>query len=522
MGRKTLFSDSVTFSLASASAVVSASVLNLSIAIRFGVNYQADAFFIAYTIPGILATALLSAVQVVLVPTFVRLREDRGPAEGEKLIVGLGVVGLLIWSVVALAGIIWGPLYVKVLTPASAPESQELAIRISRWIFVIVPLTWLVGFLQSLLNSEHRFIFPLMSESLANVLAIGILWIGNKHTSIMAVGLAFVVKMVVQILISSIGVRWHNRLSGWVINAGYRREIQRTMGGVGIRFGAALARQSSVTIERFWTANLAIGTISALSYAQMGVNVLSKVFSASVATVLLPTLSAVARKETDGRRRTNVEALRLSLFMTVPVAAFSMIFSHPISRLVLAFSNTHVDLMRLTARLLGIYAWRIPLMSLLSVLLAPFYASEDVKTPVTHMVLMLGLNLILDALLFYVLGVYGLPLAAVMTDIASVIRAFWLQKRLDETPTPIFAVTLRHGIVSIILSTGMAGGAAGLSLAIIQSWLGFGMVGQVISLGVALLLGAGVYLAGIGLTKLPEAAFLTLIVKTIRTKVGKR
>ncbi len=521
VGRRTLFNDSIAFSVASALAVISVSVLNLSIAIRFGANYQADAFFIAYTIPGILATALLSAVQVVLVPTFVRLMEARGAVAGERLIVGLGATGLAIWIVVALVGIVGGPAYVRLLTPGSAPETQQLAVQISRWIFVIVPLTWLAGFLQSLLNSQHRFVFPLMSESFANVLAVSILWVGGKSANIVVVGLAFVVKMAAQILVSAIGVQWRVRLSGWESDAGYWREIGATLRGLGIRFGAALARQSSVTFERFWTANLAIGVLSALSYAQMGVNVMSRIFSASVATVLLPVLSAAALKETKGRRA-SVEALRLSLFMTIPVAAFSMAFSYPAARLILAFSDTPMDLVRLTAYLLGIYAWRVPFMALLSVLLAPFYAAEDVKTPVIHMVLMLGLNLLLDALLFYSIGVYGFPLAAVITDALSVVRAFWLQKRLDAQPTPVAAEGLPRGIVGIVLSTGIASALAWMCWLFLQSWLGSGVVRQVIALGIALLWGGSVYFVAIGIAKLPEAAFMAVAVKTIRAKVSKR
>ncbi len=523
MARKNIFDDSLVFSLASALAVVSTSVLNFYIVVRFGANYQADAFFVAYTVPGILTAAMLSAMQVVLVPTFVHLGETYGSIEGGKRITWLGVVGLLVWSGVALVGMVCGPSLIKVFTPSVALVVQQIAAQISRWIFFVVPLTWLAGFFQSLLNSQRRFIIPLISESLANMLAVSILLIRGESVTVIAVSVIFVIKVVVQVLFSLLGLWWHIKAHEVFTSiSAERADIGATFWGFSLRFGAALARQSNVTFERFWAANLATGTVSALSYAQMTVNMLSKVFSASVATVLLPSLSETTSKETNGQESISVDILRLSLFLTMPIAAFGMIFSYPVSRIALVFSGTYGDLIRLTARLLSVNVWQVPLIALLSVLLAPFYAVEDIKTPVNHMFLMLGVNLILDVLLFPVLGVYGFPFAAVLTDLISVLRAFWLQKRLDSRLAFASILDLRHGLVGLMASVGVAMVIAWLLLHLLLQLIGASVWGQIFSLGLALLGGGSIYFVVIWLIKLPEAAYIVTILNTLRAKVIKR
>jgi putative peptidoglycan lipid II flippase len=521
--RNNLFDSSIAFSFASALAVGSTSILNLYIITRFGANYQADAFFVAYTVPGLMASAMLSAMQVVLVPTFVRLREEQKPVDERRWVAWLGILGLLICSGLALLGVAGGPFYVKAFTPGIASATKQIAVQISRWIFVVVPLTWLSGFLQSLLNSQQRFILPLISESFANILAVIILLTGGKDTTVIMVSFVFVAKMIVHVLFLGLGAHLYIKIDKNIMGiANDRTGIGATFQGLGMRFGAALARQSNITVERFWTANLTAGTVSALSYAQMGVNTLSRIFSTSVSTVLLPSLSEMTRKEANGRGGVSVDILRLSLFLTVPVAAFSMIISYPVSRIIMSFSNTHSDLVLLTARLLAIDVWRIPLMALVAVLLAPFYAVEDIKTPVNHMLLMLGVNLILDVMLFYIIGIYAFPLAAVLTDAVSVLRLFWLQRRLRGPSIPVFTTDLRYSIVGLTVSIGIAVTITWLLFRILIQYIGTSMGGQIVSLGIALLIGGSIYLLAIWLTKLPEAVYIVATIKIIRAKVIKR
>jgi peptidoglycan biosynthesis protein MviN/MurJ (putative lipid II flippase) len=346
-----------------------------------------------------------------------------------------------------------------------------------------------------------------------------LIFILGRRTSIAIVGLSFVVKVVLQIGVSAFGIEWVTRKVGSVVATGYRREIWTPLRGLTARLGAALLRQSSVTVERFWSASLETGTISSLSYAQMGANMLSRVFSNSVATVLLPALSQAAWRNGEERQNTTGDAMRLTLFLTVPVAAFGAVFSYPGSRIVLAFSGTRAALVMLTSRLLALYALRVPTLALISVLLAPFYALEDVRTPIQHMVLMLGVNLTLDVLLFHVVGVYGFPLAAVLADIVSIARAFWLQKRADVH----YSIrSLGRDLTMVLAGTGVAVLGA-LALYHRQTQLIGGRTGdQIISLGLATLLGGVIYLVTTRAVGMPEAILVTTTAKTVCAKLLRR
>ena len=84
-----------------------------------------------------------------------------------------------------------------------------------------------------------------------------------------------------QIVVSASGLELGAIVKGiWPSTAvTYRHEIWTALRGLAVRLGAAMLRQSSVTVERFWAAALGIGTVSALSYTQLGTNMLSKIFS---------------------------------------------------------------------------------------------------------------------------------------------------------------------------------------------------------------------------------------------------
>jgi putative peptidoglycan lipid II flippase len=519
VNNKRFVSDSIAFSAISALAVATTGALNLSIAIRFGAGSQADAFFLAYTVPGLVAGAMSTAMRLVLVPSFVRLVEDHRPAAAWRIILTIGMVGLLVWSVVALAGVIAAPLYIGALSSSISPGAQQLAIQISRWIFVIIPLTWLAGFVQAVLNSQRRFVLPLTAEFFANVVALSLIFTMGRRMGIMIVGLSFIAKAVLQIGLSALGLEWETRALGSVGATSYRSEIWTPLQALTVRLGAALLRQSSATVERFWSAFLDTGTVSSLSYAQMGVNMLSKVFSNSVATVLLPALSQTAWRSGKERQEATGDAMRLALFLTVPVAAFCAAFSYPVGRIVLAFSDTRPALVVLMSRLFAIYALRVPTLALISVLLAPFYALEDVRTPIWHMVLILGINLILDVLLFRVAGVYGFPLAAVLADAVSIARAFWLQKRVDVR----YSIrSLGRDLTVILAGTGVAVLVAS-ALYRGQTLLVGGKTGaQIISLGFATLLGGVTYLVTTRAAGMPEAVLVTTAAKTVCTKVLRR
>jgi len=502
--------DSLGFSFLSALTVVSNAAVNVSIAIRFGAGHEADAFFLAYTIPGIVAGMLATTMPVVLIPAFVHLGEKHSLAVARRIISTIGAGGLVLWIIVACAGMAGGSLYVKALTPSSPADAQRLAVQIGQWMFAMVPLAWLSEFLRALLNSQRRFLLPLAGGSLANLLASGLILGLGKRTGIIIAGPGFILKTLLQIAVSAWGLRWMAKDMWPLLTADHRRLVWPVFRGLAIRFGGALLRETNVTVERFWSANLGTGLLSALSYAHSGANMWSNFLSASVATVLLPALSHAVGKRQDEYRNVTTDALRLSVFLTVPAAAIGIVLSRPICDVIFGFSDTSSTSLALVSKLLAIYTLRVPTLSLISVLLAPFYASEDVWTPVKHMTLMLGVNLALDVLLFPLLGIYGFPTAAILADLVSIARATWLQWRIG----------IRHPFRDLGRDFAIMLAGAGLTvLAALTAYraqdhvIGTGMIGRLIILGVASLVGGVVYLLAMRVTGIPEAESVTAIVR---------
>ena len=510
MDSREFLGDSIAVSLAKGLAVASAVVLNLSIALQFGVGHQADAFFLAYAAPGALAGAMATAVRVALVPSIVRLFKEQ--PEDWRILPTLGLIGFLFWVTVAVVAILGRESYVNIVPPSITSAAERLTLQITKWVFVLIPLTWLVEFLRALLIAQQRFVLPLVGECVANLLAICLILIVSRNRGIVIVGVSFIAKMLVQATVSVLGLERNTRALWPPVALGHGKRIYSALSGLAVRLGGSLLRQGSTIMERFWSASLKVGTLSALSYAQMGSNMLSTVFSTSVATVLLPTLSYSAHKLHENHAGTSADAIRLVIFLTAPVAGLGIVFSYPICQAIFALNDTPAASVTLTSRLLAIYALRTSSLALIAVLLTPFYAHGDVWTPVKHMILMLAINLALDLLLFPYFAVYAFPVAAIITDGLSIGRGFWLQRKINIQHS---ARKLGRDSAVILVSLGTA-----LVLATaIRDWgtrIAHEGIGQLVLVTVTAGFGVTVYLMATYVAGVPEAAMLA---STIRKKL---
>lgn len=503
--------DSFVISAFSALGVGSGLLVDVLVAARYGMGATTDALFIALTIPQLLASILASATVPVMVPLFSKVRVEFGEEENWRVFSNLVNLTAIILAMVAVIGIIGSPLLMLISAPGLDAASRDLAISLNRILFLIVTMAGLAEVMKAMLNSYHRFAIPaaaLVVQYLAIAVAIPLL---EGHYGVQAVAVGYVLGSVVQVLLlaaslAATGVRYYPLLD--VTHPSVRQ--------AGRLFGPLLAAeamgQSSIWAERFLASFLPAGAVSALVYARRVLRALTLAVVSSVSRASLPHFSALAgSRDLTGLRRSVRFGIRLALAICMPVAAWVIIVRTPLVSLLYQRGAFDEKAVSATASLVLIYMLGLPFMALWQLVLTPFYALEDTRTPLRIRAAALVLLIFLEVALAYVSGVYGLAVALSLSRVASALATHYLlRRRIGE-----FDQGLGRYALKLILAAGFIAVVVVPPLMIIEHQLVLPRsLKAILQLGLAGLLGPAAYGGSLVLLRVQEARQLLSLAKT--------
>jgi putative peptidoglycan lipid II flippase len=231
-------------------------------------------------------------------------------------------------------------------------------------------------------------------------------------------------------------------------------------------------------------------------------------FSVAVATVLFPSLARLAtRRDLDRFRSMVTTGLRQIAFLLIPASVICAVLAVPIVRIVyqrgdFTASQTTVVSACLAAFSLGLFFNGVMLM-----LNRAFFSLQAAWIPTWVALGNLGLNAALDAA-FYRFGIWGIPLATSFVNIAgSIVLMIMLRRHLGQLEVR----STLGSIAKIAVASAILGGIAYAVWWPLDHELGQRFVAQVVSLGLALAVGAAVYLLVCRLLRVQELRALRLL-----------
>jgi putative peptidoglycan lipid II flippase len=364
-----------------------------------------------------------------------------------------------------------------VIAPFGNPGGDRaLAIGLTRVLFPIVALLGVSGVIVGILNSYDQFSVPALAPVAWNVAII--------------VGL---IGTVIQVLLP---VPWLRGLDGrlrvvldWrdpAVKRVFVLMIPVTLGLGLINFNAVV---DSVFASRLVDPKLAPRAIDLAFRIYM---LPQGIFSVAVATILFPTLARLAaRGDTTGFRRTSATGLRQIGFLLIPASAASAALATPIVRLVYQHGQFTADQTVVVAQCLAAFSLGLAFNGAMLMLNRSFFSLQSPWVPTAVALGNLGLNAALDAV-FYSFGVWGIPFATSLCNIAATLALIQLLRR------KIGRIELRETIRSTLLVLVASGAMAVLAHEIwagLDSLLGRSTGAQIASLLVALGTGLAAYVA---------------------------
>ena len=219
-------------------------------------------------------------------------------------------------------------------------------------------------------------------------------------------------------------------------------------------------------------------------------------FSVAIATVLFPTLSryaadARASGRYEGFRDTVSAGLRQIAFLLVPAAVVSAVLAEPIVRLLFQRGHFAPNQTPIVASALAAFSAGLVFNGVMLMLNRAFFSLQSNWIPTWIALGNLFLNGVLDYVLGKWVGVWGIPLATAICNIAGAwALVVVLRRRIRRIDGGAIASTT----VRVCVASAVVGAVSWTIWRPLDSWLGRSFPAQVVALGAALGAAVAVYL----------------------------
>ena len=454
-------------------------VRDVVLANLLGAAPNADAFFVAFKIPNFLRRLFAEgAFSQAFVPVLTETREQDSHEAVRHLVDRVaGVLGGSLFVLTALA-MVMAPWVALLFAPGFSRDVAKLALTADLivWTFPYLLLISLTGFCGAILNTYGRFAVPAYTPVLLNLSLItaAVVWAPTMPEPALGLAMGVTLAGVVQLLFQLPSLRalkltprpvWDTKDEGV-------RKILMLM--VPALFGVSVS-QINLLFDTVLASLLPDGSVAWLYYSDRLTELPLGVFAIAIATVILPTLSALnTRAEPEEFSQTLAWAMRNVLLIAVPATVALWLLAEPILATLFqygAFTDRDVEM---AAASLRAYTVGLGGFMLIKVLAPGYYARQDMKTPVKIGIIAMVSNMVLNVLFvfplmwYFGMGHVGLSLA---TSVSAWINAGLLYLGLRRGGISLTGVFEAKFVARLVVAVSMMGIAVSMMSPAVSLWL---------------------------------------------------
>ena len=485
---------------------------------------EAIAFTQAVILPRVFLDVMFAAVfSASFIPVFNRYLETKGQQAAFELAALFIKVIFLVTSVVTIFAILFaGPLYGLLLDgEALAPGVRELGIRLLQIMFPIMIISSLAFSLTGILQSLGEFKIPAAMTIASNGIILLYYFLFIDRFGVYGLAVAFLLGWCCQVLVQVPFLVRIGFIRVAFLKATKSTDTKSTLKGDLREIGkltlpvmvASWLGPINYFVNFRASVNLYGGEhgVVAINMAHNLYMVIAGIFVLSLANVLFPALSKFAALEnwdeyTDYLRNN----LRGLLFLLIPMTFGLMAVTQPLVRLIFQgglFQATSVDI---TATALFFYAIGMIGFGMQVILSRACFALQDGKGPLVTAVFAIIINIILSFTLAPVMKIGGPALASsIAISVAAaglfirlrhklLLRPIWIRGMTIDLIKMLVLAVIMYGIVS-----------AG------YDFISQNLYNRILSLVIPVGLGAGFYMIGSLIFKVPEAKIAMSFLRSI-------
>lgn len=431
-----------------------------------GNTWIASAFTLAFMVPNLFRRLLgEGALTAAFIPIFKQKEVREGKKEmwrtANVVISGLLVAAgaLTVLSILAIS---------IALAAGTFTAETTLMLRLLRFMFPYMLLVCLAAALIGMANARGHFFVPALGSVLLNVIMIASVLllaprIGIKleqqifglAIGVVLAGAAQAVFQVPSLYQEGFRFQWVSPWHDPTVRAVIRKMIPGSIGVAAFQINVLVTQGFSFFFDESKTIT------ATFDYAVRLMELPQGMFGISLATFLLPTLSALAaEKKFPEFRNTLKQGLNYLAFANLIAAAVSLALAEPIVRMLFEYRSFHAEATPRVALALACLAPGLLMFSMNNILARAFFALNDIKTPMKISIACLAINLCFALWLVHPYREAGLAVANTLSAVINTALLFYaLRKKLTHLDLTGFIQT-----VGRLLGAAAVAGAAAFAL----------------------------------------------------------
>ncbi len=403
----------------------------------FGAGHVADAFFVAFRIPNFFRRLLAEgAFAQAFVPVLSDIQEKQAREEVELFVRTVaGNFGVVLVAI-CVVGVLLAPVLVITFTLGAWQDDprQALASDLLRIMFPYLGLISFTAFAGAILNSFNRFSVPAFTPILLNVALIAGALAGARtlDNPVYSLAWAVIIAGVLQFAVHmpSLATLKLLRLPRIDWKAEGTKRLLRLLGPA---VYAASAGQINILIGTILAAQLVVGSVSWLYYADRLIELPVGMIAIAIQTVVLPRLSRLHSKGADSEFRSSLAwGVHIGILLGLPATVGLCMIATPLVSTLFFHGAFTTDDVRMTA--IALQAFAVGLLPLMLVKIAApgFYGRQDTATPFKYATIGIAVNIVVSLCLFRLIGHIGIALATSIAAIVHSLLLLWgLARRSD-------------------------------------------------------------------------------------------
>ncbi|MBM7610249.1 putative peptidoglycan lipid II flippase [Lysinibacillus composti] len=472
----------------------------------YGVSNISDAYLISSTIPTFVFALIGTGLAASYIPMYNKIAKEGGDLSANKFtnnLINLIIVGS---TLIIIFTLIFTKPIVKLFASGFDNETLGLAVTFTRISILGIYFSGLGYILKSYLQIKGSFVAPALVGLPYNFFIISSIVLSFIFDSVLILPIGIVTAFMFQVIFLMPSLKRNSYTYKATFNIKDRDIRKMVYLSLPVIIGVS-ANEINSLVDRTLASQIAVGGISALSYASTLNSFIQGIFSLSIATVIYPSISKMAvNNNMLDLKKTISKAISAINLLVIPSTVGAMIFASPIVSLLFGRGAFDDQAISMTSYALFFYSIGMFAVGIREILSRTFFSLQDTKTPMVNSALALIINIILNIILSKYLGIGGLALA---TSISAIICSILLMGSLKRKIGPIGIKKISISFLKVTFASILMGLIAKLSFDFITA----NLLTQGISLLISIIIGLLSYLLLIYLMKIEGVDVILNVVK---------
>lgn len=415
--RRSDYQSTVMIMISLALVTLTGYVRQAVIAYSLGADRVADIYLVAFAIPEFMIIALPIVFSPVIIPFFLQIRQQQGPAQAWRW--GERVSTWMMASLVAvtIVGGLAAPVFIGWLSPGFNPAEREQALRTFYRMLPALPLIGASVLVGSFLQAYRRFNWQILTTAVYNLVFVLALLLLPMPDLLERAGWGVAAGALIALLFQlPLFLRLRQVELGQAAQPGDRPvELAEALGMIGWMAAGYGAHHLILFIDRAMATALGAGSAAVLSYGYHLALAVGQLSGLSVSTAIFPGLSEkVGSQDLDSARSSITNGMALVWALALPASLALVALRIPIVQLLLEHGAFASNATQVVGAVLGVYAFAVLADAMCQPLWRVVYATRSGPATLVINSIQTVIRVSANLLLIPRYGVYGLALSAVI------------------------------------------------------------------------------------------------------------